>query len=141
MHDKGPRALHVVHDRIREERRARGTGEALAEQKIAVSTLQIDLRARCGQRGERARDAGGERLAQLVVAEPGVEEIADHVERGRAVRGPCDESVQRFDECRPLPRQMQVGDEERRRHRHVSALPVYSLISARSITTSSLGTS
>ena len=68
MHDQGRRAMQVVHHGVRKQGRAARFGEALAEQKIAVAALQIHRRSRSRELGERVRDAGGERIAQLVVA-------------------------------------------------------------------------
>ncbi len=45
---------------------------------------------------QRGRDAGRERLAQLVVADPRVEEVAQHVERARRARRPPAERGERF---------------------------------------------
>ena len=73
VHDERRRALHIVHDRIVEERGSGRMREPFAEQKIAIAALQIDGRSRCREPGERVCHAGGERLAQLIVAEPRIE--------------------------------------------------------------------
>src|SRR5690348_788192 len=76
VHDERRRALHVVHDRVAQQRRARGASEALPEQEIAVAALEVDRRAGRREAGEGASYAGSERLAQLVVAKPGIEEVS-----------------------------------------------------------------
>ncbi len=74
------------------------------------------------------RDAIGHRLAQLVVADPGVEQVAEDIDARRIAGRARAERIERFDQRRPRRRQVQIGEEQRR---------LYRTSSARSIMTSS----
>ena len=117
VHDQRGHAVEVVDDFVREQGRAASLRKAFAEQKVAIAALQVDRRSRGRHVGERCGDTRSERLLHLIVAQPGVEEIADRVQRGSTARRPAHERVECLDEPRPLRREMQVGDEQRRRHR------------------------
>ena len=100
MHDQRRRAMKVVHHRVRKQVAPLALREALAEQEIAVAALQIHRRSRPRKLGEGARDAGSERIAQLVVAQPEVEQVAQDVERRGAAGRAAHECVKRGDELR-----------------------------------------
>ena len=116
---------------FREERRAGGFGEARAEEEVAVADDDAHRNAGVGDAAQRGRDAGRHRLAQLVVADPLVEEVAEHVQAGGRARRSGAERFERRHERRSRRRQVEVGDEQRR---------LYATSSARWRTTSSVGT-
>ena len=105
--------------------------EALAQEEVAIAGHHADRHAGVRDAAHSLRDALGQRLAQLVVADPGVEEVAEEIDACRIAGRTRAERIERFDQRRPRRRQVQIGEEQRR---------LYRTSSARSITTSSVGT-
>ena len=127
---------------LAEEGRAGRAGESLAEEKIAVATRDVERDAMVGQRSQRFDYRAGERLTALVIADPGVEQVAENVDPVGVARRPSCEGVERRGNGRPPGREMQVGDEQRRVHRRRHETQIArTASSACRITTSSRGTS
>src|SRR6185503_4294472 len=101
-----------AHRGIVEERRAGRRAETPAEEEIAVAVHQVELHAAAAQVPEQAGDHGVERQAEVVVADPVLEEVAEDVQRARGARL----AFQKLDEAlvrlRPLLGEVQVGDEQ-----------------------------
>ena len=121
MHQQRRRAGDVDDDLLGQQRRAGGLGESLAEQEVAVADDDADGNAGVGDAAQRSRDARRHRLAQLIVADPLVEQVAEHVKAGRRARRRCAERFERRHERRSRRRQMQVGNEQRRLYATSSA--------------------
>ena len=88
VHQQRRRAGDVDDDLFRQQRRAGGVGEALAEEKVAIAARR---RPTGTPDSASARSAAAtrtaERLAQLIVADPLIEQVAEHVDaRGGACR-------------------------------------------------------
>ena len=110
-------AVQVDDDVLGQQRRARRAREALAQQEIAVA-VHHETAARRRRRSPRsdATTARDERIAQLVVADPDVEQVAEHVDRARRrAPGRARSAWNAATSRRPLRRQVQVGEEQRRR--------------------------
>ena len=113
--DQHRRALQQDHRRIRQQAHARARRVVAAQQEVAVAVDEVHRRAGRIQRRQRLRHHAPA-LRGIVVADPGLEQVAEDVERLRA-RG---DAAKEAEEC--LGRvgarivQMQVGDEERRGH-------------------------
>ena len=117
------------HGGVGQERDAGGRGEGVAKQEVAVTVHDGDLQPGVGGRAQRGDDLRVVRVIAVVVADPGLEEVAEDVEGlgfARAAREEAEE--QRSRPGRP-GRQVEVGDEEDQ------------TISAFSMITSSTGTS
>ncbi len=131
MQQQRRRSGEVDHDLLGKQHRAGNFGEPLAEKEVAIAGDHADRHAGVGDAAQSDRDAFGERLAQLVVADPGVEQVAEDVDaRGVAGRAGA-ECIERVDQRRPRRRQVEIREEQR---------GLYRTSSARLITTSSLGT-
>jgi hypothetical protein len=100
---------------------------------------ELDRDAGAHELGDAAEELAIERLVGVVVADPVFEQIAEDVERGGPARLLVEEAEEARDDRRTLGREVQIRDEQDRpRAGFGRAQPV---ISARSITTSSSGTS
>src|SRR5207244_1104309 len=98
---------------IGEECRAGRGGERLAHQEIAVAMHEVKPRAGRGQATEEPHDDRVEGLLEIVVADPILEEIAEHVERLRAGRIVLEELEEALVRLRALLAEMEIRDEER----------------------------
>jgi hypothetical protein len=87
-------------------------GKAIAQQEIAIAVHDADAQPGIAGGTQRGDDLGVERVAAVVVADPGFEEVAENIEflglAGAAGKKP-EEQTRR--PGRP-GRQVQVGDEE-----------------------------
>lgn len=123
-------AANVAHNGIWQQGEAGCGGEIIADQKVAVAGHEFEPDAAVGQVAQRSDDAGIEGIAEIIIARPVIEQVA---EDGQAVRLACraGEKVEKQDNCpRFIRGQVQVGNEQR-----------CQTTSAFSITTSSTGTS
>ncbi|TMH40323.1 MAG: hypothetical protein E6H56_09715 [Betaproteobacteria bacterium] len=90
---------------------ARG-GEVRAEKEIAVSVHDVQGGAAAGAFGERPDDGRVERLGEIVVPGPVLEQVAENVEALRAARCASEEFEEDAIDLRPRCTQVQIGDEE-----------------------------
>ena len=107
------RARDVDDDALGEQRRSGGAAKRSPEEDVAVAGHDADGHAGGGDVAQCRGDVRRQRFAQLVVADPGVEEVAEDVDRRGAARRDRAERVERRDQRRPRRRQVQVGDEQR----------------------------
>jgi hypothetical protein len=123
------RAGEVDHDLPGQQSCAGDLGEALAQK----SRLPVITRRAPGVRNaaHSHRDAIGQGLPQLVIADPRIEQIAEKIDARRIAGRTRAERIERFGQHRPRRRQVQIGQEQR---------GLYQTSSARSITTSLVGT-
>ena len=77
---------------------------------------KVDRRAARGGIGEEPGDDRVQRVGEVVVAGPELEQVAENLERGRARGFALHEGKERLVGGRALAREMEVGDEERARH-------------------------
>src|SRR5258706_2088569 len=70
----------VFYRRIGEQLAAGRRGEAAAEQEVAVAVHEIEPGAGAGQPVEEADDDAVERRLEVLVADPVLEEIAEHIQ-------------------------------------------------------------
>jgi hypothetical protein len=75
------RAVEIDDDLLRQQRCARRAGKAFAQQEVAVAARDGDGHAGIGHAAQRRDDARGDPIADLIVADPRIEEIAEHVQR------------------------------------------------------------
>jgi len=123
---------------IREQLGAGRLAEALAQQEVAIAVHHAKPRARLGEAVEEAGDDRVERFVDVVVADPVLEEIAEHMEsigrRGRALQE-IEKALVRFG---PILTEVKIGDEERRQTWRFYYLEPTTVID--SITTGLVGT-
>ena len=110
-----------MNDRVGQQGGAGGSRETLAQQEVPVSVLQIDSNAGVRARRQGGGNIGRQRVSQLVIAEPDVEQVAQHVQRSSLAHWAGEQGLERLDQRGALARQVEVGDEQRRRHRRLSA--------------------
>ncbi len=109
--EQGGRAIQIEQRRVGQQRGMTGRGQFFIHQKIAVAVHDEDARALCVQRAQRVADGLVERLVEIVVARPILEQVAQDVER-LGLRCSCRrKSQEQFRAMRMLAAQMQVGDE------------------------------
>ncbi len=118
VREQGGDAVEVDDGLLRQQGQAGLRGEALADQEVAVAALKSDGHAAARQlpQGVPYRRRRG---VVVVVADPGVEQVAEDVyDLGlpRPHPGEADEQLHRL---RALRREVQVGDEEGFRHARV----------------------
>ena len=75
-----------MHDLLGQQGCAGGSAKRSPSRKSRLPMLHVDAARRRSRRRAPQRDSVGQRLAQLVVADPGVEQVAEHVERRRIAR-------------------------------------------------------
>jgi hypothetical protein len=85
---------------------------AMAEQEVAIAVHDAARYARARQGAQRVDDHALRRVG-IVVADPGLEQVAEDVERGRAPRSGCEKAQELLGRLRPRRIEVQVGDEER----------------------------
>ena len=112
MHQQGGGAVEVDAFVIAEQPGPGFAGKALADQEIAVAGLEADLGAVPGQAGQRLPD-GVERPGAVVVADVGIEQVAEDVEPLGAPGAAAAQGQETLDRLRPVGREVQVGDEQR----------------------------
>src|SRR5690606_6693298 len=114
---------------------------SVAEQEIAVAGDEVDDRARCCEIAQGVGDLPVQRCVAVVVTGPVFEQITEDIERRHAPRRPRQEGEKGGGGLRALFGQMQVGDEQGLHRAGVLTKRRKQTISARSMTTSSTGTS
>ncbi len=102
-----------VDDRMLVEQRSAGRArEMRAEQEIAVAADEEHRYAGIGHLADAGRDIGTG-LGGVVIAHPGLEQVAEDVQRVRAPRFPVDETTEQLGDRRAFAVQVEIGDEER----------------------------
>src|SRR5690606_118284 len=114
---------------IREQGAARLPAEAPADEEVAVAVHEVDAGAGLAQLAQGARDSVLER-AHAVIADPDLEEVAQDIQRFGLHRAFAQETQKRPGDVRAFLFKMQIGDQQ-----------YHSMTSARSMITSSTGTS
>src|SRR6185436_18740014 len=113
VHEQRAHALDLVHARVGEELRAGGGAKALADEEVAVAVHEVDRHAAAGEVREQPRDHRVERRLEIVVADPGLEEVAQDVERVGGARLSFEQLDEPLVRCRPLLGEVKVRNEER----------------------------
>ena len=142
MHQQGRRTASADCCGFLQPRDACCSGKAFADQKVAVAGDEVDRRTLIGQLTQQFADLRIERVGQIVVTDPVLEQVAEDEQRldsrgsGIGEKGP--EARGQIGALRP---QVQVGYETGSSGdgQHGAALIVQT-ISARSMMTSSVGT-
>ena len=98
---------------VAEQARARQRAEPLAQQEVAVAVHERAGDARVRQPAQRGDDRLEARIV-VVVADPGLEQVAEDVQLARRARGPIHELDEPARRLRIARSQVQVGDEQRR---------------------------
>ncbi len=108
---------------IGQDRHARASRVLLAEQEIAVAADEEYRHAGIGQGAQPVGDegAGGGRI---VVADPGLEQVAEDVERVRAARLAVEEAAEQFRRRRARGVEVQVGNQQRGHGRDSTSWPM-----------------
>src|SRR5215467_6938064 len=83
---QGQRSGNVRDELLREELCPDSAREALTEHRVAVAGDDADGHARRRELAQARRDMLGERVGELIVTDPSIEEITQNVELGRAAR-------------------------------------------------------
>src|SRR5690606_22627159 len=110
MGEQGWLAVEQDHRGVGQDRKARARRIAVAEQEIAVATLEIHghAGAREGLQALGNETAG---VRGIVVAYPGFEQVAEDVERVRSARFAVEEAPEQFGDRRTFRVEVQVGNE------------------------------
>ena len=137
MHQQRFHALHVVDGRIGQQLRPGGRAEALAQEEVAVAVHHVHRHAVARKAAQQARHHGVERLLEVVVADPVLEEIAQDVERVGRARLFFDKADEPLVGGRALFGEVKIRDEERRHYNYFLAATTV----IDSMTTGCLGTS
>ena len=108
--------MEVDDDEIGQQCGAGRLREALAQQEIAIAVSDEQRNAGVGNAAQRCHDGRDERIGHLIVADPPVEQVAQDIDRGGSARGAGRKGIEGSERGRTLRRQVQIGQEERRRH-------------------------
>jgi hypothetical protein len=117
MHQQHALALEDGQVRFRQQRQAGGLGKGGAHQEVAVAGDPVERHAARAEAAQRRRDGGVERVAEVVVAGPVFEDVAEQVEGVGVDRALVQEAEKGVEGARMRCLQVQVGDEERKRAR------------------------
>ena len=112
MHEQRLLAANIGDRRVRQQLGARRGAEALAHQEIAVAVHHVKPGARTRALAEKAGHHGIERLADVVVADPVLEEIAEDVQGIGPVRLGLQELEEALVRLGPILAEVKIGDEE-----------------------------
>lgn len=112
VHQQYRASVEHDHRRVGQDAHAGAARVGLAEQEIAVATEEEQRNAGVAQCAQLARD-GGAGLGRIVVADPGFEQIAQHVQRARGARPFAQETHEQVGDRRAFGLQVEIGDEER----------------------------
>jgi hypothetical protein len=139
VHQQRRLAVQTHHAGIGQQRGAGVGGEARPEQEVAVAAHQEQRHAAGAQPRQRLAHRSRQRIVG-VVAQPGLEQVAEHVQRV-GVRGLVAQEVQeQRGDGRARGMQVQVGNEQRG-HRGLCPAGYSSICLALSISTGVTGTS
>ena len=129
VHQQHALAIQFDHAGIGQQGAAGFTAEGLAEEKVAIAMHQVDARAALA---ELAQGLGNRTLkgGDGIVADPHFKEVAEDIQRLGLNRAGFQKMQKRPADVRALLFKMQIGDQQ-----------YHSTISARSMITSSRGTS
>ena len=111
VHQQHGPAVEHHHGGFRQQARTRAPGEVVADQEIAIAVLEEHRHARVGQAAQLAGDEGTD-LGRVVVADPGLEQVAEDVQGIGAARLAVDEVAEQAGDLRTLGIEVEVGDEE-----------------------------
>ncbi len=129
--------MDVADARIGQQRQSGRIGKTSADEKVAVAGHEENCHAGSGQVAQCVDDAGVERVRQIVVAGPVVEQVAEDGQAAGGARRAGEEGQEARNRRGGIRGQMQVGNEKRCPGLH----GIRKTTSAFSITTSSTGTS
>ncbi len=112
VHQQDRFAVEHHHRRVGQDRHARATCICLAEQEIAVAADEMHPHAGIAQ---AVQPVGHERagVGRIVIADPGLEQVAEDVQRIGLAGFAIHEAPEQFGDRRPLRVQVQVGNEKR----------------------------
>ena len=113
VHEQGGGAVEVDDRGVRQQAAAAHGLEARTHEKVAVAGHDMDGDAAAGQ-GRQGLHDGLDVGEQGIVAEPDLEQVAEDVQRLRLGGFIAQEPQKQLDNPRPLSREMQVGNEQRR---------------------------
>ncbi len=82
MGQQDPLPIEGGNGRIREKSDSRTSLESLTVQKVSITAHEVDRYAAGGKRAQRIADLATRRI-RVVIADPGLEQIAQDVERSR----------------------------------------------------------
>ena len=112
MHEQRARPEQIEVVRIADQAGVARRGEVRAEKEIPVSVHDVQGGACAGTLRKRRDDGRVERLAEIVVPGPVLEQVAEDVEVLRAARRAAEEFEEDAVDLRPRCTQVQIGDEE-----------------------------
>src|SRR5229473_1149407 len=114
MGEDGFFAEQVEHDRIVDELRAARLREGGPEKEVPVAVHHEDTRAAAGAFGKGRDDLSVERIPDVVVARPVLEQVAEDVEIRGLDGTPAEKLEKDLIDPRPAAREVEVGDEKDR---------------------------
>src|SRR5689334_433844 len=91
MHQQGRRAIEAQYGGISDELDLSSAGKSLEHEEIAIAVHQPDRHTMHSQLFQRARDVGIERIAQVIIAGPVLEQITEDIERIGCSHTPLEE--------------------------------------------------
>ena len=109
---QGGRPIQVDQRGVRQQLQPGGLGERRADEEIAVAVQQMHPDAAPGEPCQRLGDFRVQRLRQIVVADPGIEQVAENVQRFGLGRRVAQETSKGRADVRAPRTKMQVGKEE-----------------------------
>lgn len=111
MGQQNPLIAERRDDRIGQQRRAATLLEDRAIQKITIPLHHVERGPRVGERAQIAADEVTRRIG-IIITDPGFEEIAEDMQRGRAASGSGEKMQESIDRRRGCGIEMQVGDKQ-----------------------------
>ncbi len=142
MHQQRRRIANADFYRFVQELNSGGGGKDFTEQEIAIAGDEVNWRTPIRQIAQESAHLGIEGIGQIVIADPVFEQVAEDEQRSdTAGRGIRQKGGETLGEVRPFLAQVQIGNEAGSSGyvQHGTALALQ-IFSARSMTTSSLGT-
>lgn len=112
VHEQDPAPVQRDDRAIGEQAHAGLLAKALADQEVTVAMDQVARHSTLSERAQRADDPALVRIG-VVVADPGLEQVAEDVKRLRAAGFMRQEIEKLRGDVGPLPVEMQIGNEQR----------------------------
>src|SRR5439155_18149045 len=106
MQEQRPSSTQLDDVLLRQQARAGGLLETLAQQEVAIAVRKVDRNAAIGERANRRGNCLCERIGELIVAEPPIEEITENVDSRCLLRRTACERVKRRERGRSCRREV-----------------------------------
>lgn len=112
MHEQGGRTVQVNQRGVLQQMQPGGFFKQRADEEVAVAVQQINADAVPGEPRQRLRNFVMQRLFQVVVADPGIKQVAEDVQRFRLGCGIAQKTQKYCRDVRATRTKVQVGKEQ-----------------------------